>query len=170
MTVKVIGAILVIVGCAGYGFAMAAGCRREEKMLTQLLHILEFMESELEYRLTPLPQLCRDCSGQCESALKKVFWGLAQELENQISPDAACCMDAAVAGVRELPVSVHTLLSALGRSLGRFDLNGQMRELEAVRLQCAGMLEDFRGNRDQRIKSYQTLGICAGVALAILLI
>ncbi len=170
MTVKVIGAVLVIVACGGYGFSLAGRCRREEALLVRLLQILVWMESELEYHLTPLPQLCRDISEQCQGSLKRVFSGLATELENQISPDAACCMEAALAKVRDLPLSVHNLLSALGRGLGRFDLSGQIRELEAVHLQCAGQLEAFRGNRDQRIRSYQTLGICAGIALVILFI
>ncbi len=170
MTVKIIGAVMVIIACGGYGFSLAAGCRREEKLLMRMLQILQWMQSELEYRLTPLPQLCLQISEQCEGGLKKVFAGLAMELENQISPDASCCMEAALAKVRELPQSARGLLVSLGRGLGRFDLDGQVRELEAVHLQCASELEEFQSHRDQRIRSYQTLGICAGIALVILFI
>ncbi len=170
MPIKWIGAILVIVSCGCYGFSMAASCRREEGMLTRLLHILEFMESDLEYRLTPLPQLCREAAGQGTGVLKRVFEHLAMELENQISPNAGCCMDVALSKVRDMPQSVYSVLSDFGRCLGHFDLNGQLRELKAVKLQCRQKPEDLHAHRDQRIRSYQTLGICAGIALAILFI
>ncbi len=170
MTVKWIGAILVIVSCGGYGFSMAASCRREETMLTRLLHILEFMESDLEYRLTPLPQLCREAAEQGTGTLKRVFEHLAQELDNQISPNASCCMDVALSKIRDIPLPVYTVLTDFGRCLGYFDLKGQLRELTAVKLQCRQKLEDLHAHRDQRIRSYQTLGICAGIALAILFI
>ncbi len=169
MPIKWIGGILVILACGGCGFSMAAGCRREERMLGSLLHVLEFMESELEYRLTPLPQLCRDAAGQTGGSLARVLEALAGELEGQISPDAGCCMAAALGQVQELPWSVRGILGDFGRSLGRFDLPGQMRELEAIRSQCQRKLEALRAGQTQRIRSYQTLGICAGIALAILL-
>ena len=169
MPIKWIGAVLVILSCSGCGFSMAAACKREEAMLVRLLHILEFMESELEYRQTPLPTLCR-LAGENAGNLKRVLDHLARELESQISPNAACCMDAALAQCRDLPRSVRSLFEQLGSCLGCFDLNGQMRELEAVRHHCEQALEQLRLHQNQRIRTYQTLGICAGIALAILLI
>ena len=62
------------------------------------------------------------------------------------------------------------LLLELGRSLGNFDLNGQLRGIEAVRRQALEALQNSVKDRDQRIRSYQTLGLCAGAALAILLL
>ena len=58
----------------------------------------------------------------------------------------------------------------LGTSLGRFDLTGQLNGLEQVRSHCRRELEALAGNRDQRVRGYQTLGICAGAALAILFV
>ena len=57
MILKVIGVILVIAGCGGVGFRIAANHRLEEKTLRQLIGILDYMECELQYRLTPLDLL-----------------------------------------------------------------------------------------------------------------
>ena len=62
------------------------------------------------------------------------------------------------------------LFLKLGGSLGRFDMEGQLRGIENARQLCRKEMEALSDHRDQRLKNYQTLAICAGVALAILLI
>ena len=62
------------------------------------------------------------------------------------------------------------ILSELGESLGRFDLPGQLKGLEAVRRKCLMELEALGRNRTERLRCYQTLGLCAGAALVILFI
>lgn len=170
MSLKWIGAILVIAGCGGFGLSLAHHYRREEKSLRQLLRILEFMECELEYRHSALPQLCKDAAQYGTGCVGKVFWLLGEELEMQICPDAVCCMDAALKKVQGLSNAARQVLSLLGRSLGRFDLKGQLSELASVKASCNELLEEHVRHKENRIRSYQTLGLCAGVALAILLI
>lgn len=165
---KWIGAILVITGCGGFGFSLAASYKKEELALRQLIHVLNYMECELQYRLTPLPELCRQAGAEAGGPVQRVLTALAEELEHQISPDAASCMTAALRSIPELPRSLRSLFRALGQTLGRFDLPGQLQGLEAVRSDCRRALEALTKNRDVRIRSYQTLGLCAGAALAIL--
>jgi hypothetical protein len=62
------------------------------------------------------------------------------------------------------------VLRELGQSLGRFDLNGQLLGIAAVRNTCRSKLQQFEKNKEVRLRSYQTLGLCAGAALAILFI
>ena len=165
---KWIGALLVIIGCGSVGFAMSAAHRREEKTLRQLIGALDFMQCELQYRLTALPDLCRLTAGQCSGVLRSVFQTLACELEDQISPDVFYCMNTALGKVPNLPRQTEELLRTLGRTLGRFDLDGQILGLENARHNCRTMLERLSDHRDVRLRSYQTLSLCAGAALAIL--
>ena len=168
MTIKLIGALLVFTGCGGFGFAMAAAHRREEQALAQLLNILEFMECELSCRLTPLPQLCRAAANIADGPVHAFFRQLAEELDTQSAPDAACCVRAVTRKMPELPREVSAQLLELGNSLGRFDLPGQLRGLRSAQSRCRLSLEALRTNRDSRLRSYETLGLCAGAALAIL--
>ena len=170
MSFKWIGAILVITGCGGMGFAMAAAYKREEWMLRCLINALEYMTCELQFRMTPLPALCRQAGRECRGAVGKVLTDLAEELECQISPDADSCMYAALSRTENLPRETREALRMLGTSLGRFDLQGQLRGLELVRSHCRGILESLSRDRDKRVRSYQTLGVCAGAALAILFV
>ena len=170
MTIKWIGAFLVIAGCSSVGFAMAAAYKREEWALRSLIGALDYMACELQFRLTPLPQLCRQAGQECRGSVGQVLQDLARELENQISPDAPSCMYAALSHFPNLPGETEKALRLLGSSLGRFDLEGQMQGLEQVRSHCRQALEQMSNGREQRVRGYQTLGICAGAALAILFV
>ena len=170
MNLKWIGAILIIVGCGGFGFSMAAAHRREENTLRQLICALDYMECELQYRLTPLPDLCRQAAGEQKGCIQEVLMNLSGELDAQISPDVERCMQAALSKVEEIPKHTREALTDMGKTLGRFDLSGQLKGLEQVRAICRTNLEALRTNREPRLRSYQTLGLCAGAALAILLV
>lgn len=167
---KLLGAVLIVAACGGFGFMIAASHKREEKTLSQLLLLLDYMESELQYRLTPLPLLCRQAAQEGSSPIHKSFSFLAQELESQISPDVSRCMTAALSKTKELPRYTHKAMLMLGHSLGRFDIAGQLKGLAFVRQECNRDLEKISKNKDMRLRSYQTLSLCAGAAMAILLI
>ena len=79
-------------------------------------------------------------------------------------------MTAALSKAKDIPRTTKGILECFGRSLGRFDLEGQLKGLEAARQECRRHLVQLSNNRDSRIRSYQTLGLCAGAAMAILFI
>ena len=168
MSLKWIGAILIVLGCGGFGAALAASHRREESALRQLVAALDLMECELQYRLTPLPELCRQAGAESRGCVREVLLRLSDELDAQIAPEVASCMHAALSAVKDLPSRTAEALELLGSSLGRFDLTGQLKGLESVRAACRRELEGLTSNRDVRLRSYQTLGFCAGAALVIL--
>lgn len=170
MDFKWIGAVLIVVGCGGFGFSLCADHRMQEKSLRKLICVLDFMACELQYRMTPLPDLCAEAAAEADDLLAKVFQTLSLELERTTAADVSAAMDTALRSAEPLPVKTRDNLLALGRSMGRFDLAGQLSALEAVRSACRRDLEGFTANRDLRLRNYQTLGLCAGAALAVLLI
>ena len=170
MNIKWIGAILVILGCGGMGFSMAATYRREERILRTLIRGLDYMTCELQFRLPSLPQLTRQTGEECGGMIGQAMAGLAEALDSQTCPDVESCMRSALDQVKDMPTVALEALSLLGKSLGRFDLDGQLQGLEQVRAYCRRGLSDLENGRDQRIRGYQTLGVCTGAALAILLV
>lgn len=169
MNQKLIGAILVVTACSAVGFGKASAYRREEKLLRQLIECIEGMLRELQYRISSLPELCRAVGQDTGGEVGGVFLRLASELDRQIAPDVALCMKAALEQAESLPKSVHTYFLQLGASLGRFDLQGQLQSLESVCQECREALDKLNTDKDARLRGYQTLGLCAGFALAILL-
>lgn len=166
--VKIIGAVLVVSGCGGCGFAMAAAQMREEQDLRQLLRAVEYMECELQFRQSPLPELCAHVGQAVTGTVGSVFSALSGELEKQVAPQAQDCVDAALTSFPKLPERVREAFRLLGSTLGRFDLAGQQQGLSAVAQVCREGISELSENRATRLRGYQTLGLCAGAALAIL--
>jgi stage III sporulation protein AB len=170
MNFKWVGAILILCGCGGCGFSLAAMEIREERGLRRLITALDFMGCELQYRLTPLPELCRITGREAAGGIGVVFSKLAGELEAQATPDVHCCMAVALSESPGLPNSVRQAFTELGQTLGRFDLAGQLSGIASVSELCKRDLEGLQNNQDVRFRAYRTLGICAGIALVILFI
>lgn len=170
MTLKWIGAALIIIGSGLVGFSVSAAYRREERELRQLAASVDFMTCELQYRRSPLPELCTLVGSERSGCVGRLFTNLARELDAKNSPDVQSCLASAAATAGQLPRRVQEGVCILGASLGCFDLEGQLVGLEAVRSYCRSQLEEMSQGRDARLRSYQTLGLCAGAALAILLV
>ena len=166
---KWMGAMLVIAGCGSVGFRIAWAHKREERFLRDLKSALDFMACELQYRLTPLPDLCRLIGRNQKNPIGEMFLRLSRELEQQILPDVEYCLNQALKG-GDLPKRVLEGFRQLGKNLGRFDLQGQLKGIEMVRDYCDRELDTMGNNREERLRSYQTLGLCAGAALAILFV
>ena len=170
MNSKWVGALLVLISCGGFGFSIAHGYRQRERLLYQLLAALGMISSELEYRLTPLPELARRAAKDTSGVLRDVFLNWVRELDWQAEPDAESCIYSAMEKCHDLPPCLRRPLRILGQTLGRFDLPGQLQGLNAAQDACRREIARLEQNRDARLRSYQTLGLCAGAALVILLV
>lgn len=170
MNLRIIGAALVIAGCAAVGFSIAAGYRREEQALQSLILAIEYMICQLRYGRTALPELCAGAADGSTGQVKAVLTELSRRLSGQSSDDAQGCMAQALEAVPKLPEAVQRNLRILGTNLGRFDAEGQLRGLQSVEELAQRDLAGLRCGLDGRIRACRTLGLCAGAAIAILIV
>ena len=165
--VRILGACCILAGCGSFGFSMAASSRREEAELRRLIGALEFMSCELNYRMTPLSTLCRRAAQDSSGTVRWFLTELACALERQTEPDVQSCVRGLLI---KLPPAklLNQQLRELGTTLGHFDLPGQLRGLESAIRSTEEALRAVRDGATDRRRSYQTLGLCAGAAMAIL--
>lgn len=168
MVLRWIGALLILAASGGFGFAMAAQYRKEEIALQQLILAAEYMRCELECRLTPLPQLCHLTSQRITGVMSVFFRNLEQEFRKQLAPDARTCVQVALAETPGIPRRTAQNLEQLGQSLGRFYIDGQLSGLVAIKQCCQRDLSGLEQQHDTQVRSYRTLGFCAGAAIIIL--
>lgn len=165
-----IGAILIIGSSSSFGMSIVIKHKHDEVMLKNLIEILDDMLRELPFQLTPLPELVRHAAENHHGMIRKIFQSLSDHLNRQVLPDAASCMVAAIHD-SQLPDSmIRSQLLVIGQSLGRFDLSGQLNGLTAAREQCIHTLHLLQASRNDSLRCCRTVSICAGIALAILLI
>ena len=170
MTVKICGAIFVILACSGFGFSLAAAYLKEVRALRNLIKAVNYMKSELQYRYTALPELCAHAAQATDGCIRKFFLLLVAELESQICPNTEQCVLNVLARQLDLPNHAKEIVAELGKTLGAFGLSGQLEGLLQVHAACEEKLTSLIRHQDIRVRSYQTLGVCAGAALAILLV
>lgn len=170
MIIKWIGVMLIISGSGAIGLFMASKHQKEINNMRLMIRSLNHMSCELQYRLTPLPDLCRSAANEITGPIKSVLLDLATELDHQIFPDVSACMESVLYDKSYLPELTLQCLRQLGASLGKFDLEGQLLGIDAVRTVCKGHMDMLEKNKEIRIRNYQTLSLCAGAALAIILV
>ena len=170
MSFRLVGAILILSGCGWFGFSMASAHCASENGLRQLIRAAEFMQCELQFRQTPLPQLCHLTANLLNGELGRFFGELGERLESRSYADVSACMKSVQDNHPNLPEGIVPILSELGQHLGQFDLAGQLSCLRSVQAECESTLKQLSDNRENRLRSYQTLGLCTGAALAVLLL
>ena len=169
MTIRVLGAGLLMAGCWGFGWSISASHRAEVRMLRQLLAATQEMEWELRYRLTTVPALCRLAAGKTGGPVQDIFRELGQALDSCAVSEVSGCMNGLLSK-SPVPRRVNQCLKELGETLGRFDLESQLLGLQALSHRCRELLGETEANAAERMRTYQTLALCAGAALVILFV
>ena len=169
MTIRIIGAIFIFVSCGAFGIRIAAGYRNSIKEMRQLIGILTMMESELAYRKLPLEPLCRSLSTKSTGYISVALLHLADALERNNEPDVAICIHYAMDKTKHMSELVKDGFQLLGATLGTLDADEQIKQLKFVKSECQDLLQTYIQTKQPHIQSCQTLGLCAGAAMAILL-
>lgn len=168
--IRWIGAIIVIGACGCCGFSMARNYGNLEHCLRQLHNAMEIMRCQMEYRLTTLPELCQILASACTGQIGKIFTDLGQELDREDAMDISLCMDEALARNPQLPTQCARSLRRLSRTLGQSDLQIQLQGIGLEMEWIKSTLDQVTAERPGRVKSYRALGLCCGIALAIVLL
>ena len=167
---KIIGVLLIVLGCVCVGILRSNSYRREEAALQQLGEHLQYMICQLRYQQTPLPELFFQLQCEAKPPLQDFYSLVCKELQLRTSADASACLIRAVEASENLPSQAKNCLLLLSGSLGRFDLDGQLNGAEAVYERCMTKYVHMEKNRATYIRSYMIFGLCAGAAIAVLLL
>ena len=165
----IFGAIMVFAGCTAMGFSAASLCRRKVKIIQNYLRLLDLMITELGCRMTPLPELCRIASG-VSSIFRETMIAFSESLDGQIGPNPVVCMEHVLTKTSVSCPEYGSCMRDLAGALGCYDLTGQIRQLENLCGKWNKTLEHLENDLTVRVRYFRTLGICAGCALAILLV
>lgn len=165
---RAIGMALVVAGASGTGFLMAWSVRRAAAVLEQLLSAMELMRNEIACRQTPLPVLMRHLQGAISGSAADFFGRTASELERRQAGSVSSVFRRQASNTPAFSPGVRQVLLQLGAGLGQYDAASQLRSVELAEARLRSQLEILRSQQQGRVKSYCTLGVCAGLALAIL--
>ena len=170
MTVKIAGAILILLAGGGFGFCISAHRNRDIRLLKDIMRALVYMECELRYKLTPLPELFQKTSSVTTGPIGKLLQQIASTMEEQSAADIQAIVERVLVRNPDLPDSCRSAMLQLGKTLGCFSMEGQATELKALQDHCSQTLDQKTKERDKYVRCYETLGLCCGAALVIILL
>ena len=165
---RLLGAALILAASGWTGFWAALLLKRTERQMDELICALEQMACEIGCRRTAFAELCQTlaqggtgetaaffrCAGSLCAAHEQPACGIAAE---------ACRS----AGLR-LPDDARRTLSRLIDGFGAYDAEAQLRQIAAAETELRRCRARLREQNENRCRSCRVTGLCAGAALAIL--
>ena len=170
--IRIVGAALVTLAASLVGFGFARGVRRQCAQLEGLLWALDYMQSEMSARLTPLPQIFSLLSACPQRDVAMFFAAAGQALSVPPGCTVPVSFKRGFHAAPALCVGQDCIQSlyALAMGLGRFELEAQLAAIERAKACITSVLLQLQAQKRARCRSYETLGICAGLALAVILL
>ncbi len=146
--------------------------RRQQAQTLALIDALLRIRHELLYRLTPLPEIFTVLSGSRNCEIADFFSQLASMLSSMQACTVSYACRKAFAQTRGLCLSSaarDTLLS-LFDSLGKYDTEGSVQAIDLALSRLREEAKALQSGAAARCRTYLTLGICTGLAMAVILI
>ncbi|MBR7084790.1 MAG: stage III sporulation protein AB [Oscillospiraceae bacterium] len=159
---KLFGIWLLFAGCAGAGFYAGHQVRRHIKEYHKILYFLEDCEILLRYQNLTLEELFHTLAGKEEY----IHFDFLQRLDRRGEIPERLWKEA----LKESSFTGGAVqaLEALGSTLGKSDLQGQLKALELCRGQIKHILKETQKTSQQKSKLYPSLGVLGGAMLVIL--
>lgn len=170
--IRLLGVGFVALAAGAVGFGFARNVKLQCTQLDALVWALETMQGEMSARLTPLPELflLLGSSGQKDVSLFFRTAGMALTTPPGCTVPVAFKRGfAASANFRPGEQAVQALY-ALASGLGRLELERQLAAIEQAKGAVTRELLSVQAQKQARVRSYGTIGVCAGLALAVILL
>lgn len=167
---KLTGACLILAASLWAGFHAALRLRRTHETLRDLASALELMAGEISFAATPLVPLCRRAGEGKSEPVRSFFNVLAREAgKPDFAPEGMTRLACAESGV-VLPEPAFFGMERLFDGFGRYDREGQLRQLRLASGELAELNGALTEQLDGRCRTYEVLGMTVGAAMLVLVL
>ena len=169
---KLIGLSLILAASGAVGAGLAGTVKRQQAQTLALIDALLRIRHELQYRLTPLPEIFSALGGGRNREIADFFSRFAAGLSSAQTCTVGYACRRALAQTHGLCLSgtARGTLLSLFDSLGKYDLDGSVQALDLALSRLREEAKALQSGAAARCKTYLTLGICTGLAVAVILI
>ena len=169
---KLIGVVFIVISAGTVGFRLARQLRLRCTMLRQLQSALHVLKNEIAFCATPVPRAFAKMAASLEGALAELFARASGAMDKRCWLTPSSAMEYAMQEVPgfEQGDKVRDILLELAGKLGQYDLDSQIQGIGLAMTQLDEERQAAERERSVKSKTYETLGVCAGLAVAILLL
>lgn len=173
MTIKIIGAVCIIIACTAIGFSGSYRLYGRYGELAELKKILCLLSGEIRFGSSTLEEAFGTMAERVEVPYSGFFNWLSEKMGERTSVSLAALWQEAVEkrlpGAR-LDRGDKELLGRIGKDLGCLDRETQLNTIALAAEQVEERKQALSGELPKKMKLYNCLGILSGVFLTILLI
>ena len=169
---KAAGIVFILVSAVTMGFRLAQGLRKRCSLIRQLQSVIQVLKNEITFGAVPLPQAFAKVAASADGQVSALFGKVSGSMEQRCWVTPMSAMKQALEEVPEWNREdrLCSILLELCAKLGQYDTDSQRQGIDLAMIQ----LEDERRTAEQersiKSRTYKTLGICAGLAVSILLL
>lgn len=165
---KLLGMAFIVCASGSVGFRVSHSLKERCRLLLRFQELLRRMEHEIVFYGTPLPQLFALLAASETGILERLCADTAREMERCRWTTPRRAMEKALQSAPE-PI-LGPILLGLCEQLGKYDREAMSAGIAAAQEQTGAELRRLEQERSVKSGTYQTLGICAGLAACVLLL
>ena len=170
--VKVVGCILIILSSTLMGFYCSSELRSRINDLKELRKIIMLLRGDIRYGNTPLPEainaIAKRHDGNFKNFLVKVSDSLSERLGNTFSQIWAQAVEKEL-HITSLSKRDKYQMIQFGEHLGYLDKEMQLNTLDLYIAQLDDEIRELSETVKEKTYLYNSLGIMAGIFMAIIL-
>jgi stage III sporulation protein AB len=170
--IKWIGALCIIAATTSGGFMWAKQYSERPRQLRQLKSALQALEAEIMYGLTPLGQACEHLAEQIPEPLKGFFQSFAAKL-SEGSGSVQKAWDETIVEIwprTAFGKGEREVMKQFGATLGQHDRDHQQKQIRLALTHLQREETEAKDEQHRNEKMIKSLGLLAGLLLALLLI
>lgn len=167
---KTVGAVMVIAGTVGLAWREVNRLRERTKVLRSLQGTMSYLEEELTFRLTPLPNLFEHLAKNRQGGVSRFFQTVWDAMD---MPESSMRQNWVQAARKELSIlkeAERQTVEELGEVLGQYDAQTQAQALRLAGERLAGAYAEAKADQQRLGKVYLALGVAGGLATVLVLI
>jgi|GEM_PF-31162 len=169
---KLIGAALVLLSGALFGYFQAGQLAARPRQLNDLIRALQRLETEIVYGFTPLPEALERIGAASPDPVGQLFRSAAAKLaESRGRPVHQIWQDTLSQGWRHTAMKLpeREALRQLGFTLGLSDREDQAKHLKLCMLQLEAEERLARDEQGKYERMWRSLGLLLGALVVILM-
>lgn len=168
---KLIGVLFIVLSSGSVGYQISRAMKTRCRLLRNLQSSVCMLKNEIIVCATPLPQAFALMGASLNGAIGKLFSDVAHRMNKHRWITVLAAMEEAIEADNDLKKDekLRRELRNMAEGLGKYDKDAQASILDQTIERLGTMIEQAEQEQSIKSKTYEVLGLCAGLSLIILL-
>lgn len=170
---KLLGGLLILLGCFGVGKSHCRALKGRYLDLCEVLECVRILDGQIRYSNTPLSEIFGQIHRKRASTVSCFFERAAMEMEKMQGKTLQEIWSGQITYLEKqthLQKEDRESLENFGKTLGIMDVTMQMQQLELYTVRLKEAIEEAKGQWKEKERLVPKLGLICGMVVVLILI